>query len=348
MSDPTPGPAGRNRIVISLEDSQQPSPRPQQVQPLASPNAPRGYVAPTPAPAKSRSRVKKALAVLLVLILLGGVALGAGGFLYWRSFQSTPVYSLALLADAAQRGDTATFNELVDTDKISDNFVPQVTEKLNAKFGGLIPPVIKAVADKLIPQFLPGVKTQVREQLNQKVKDAGADSKDYPFALLALGLKWKTTVTEKGDTATAILTVKDQPLELTLQRAADDRWKIVGAKDDALADKIAEQVFKKLPALAKDKDGGGLLDEVEKRLPGLNDLRDQLPDAVRDQLPDTNRMKKDAEEKIKRELEERLRKQLPPELRDKLPLGNSNAPPPPKPPPPAKPKPPKPEPRVEP
>jgi hypothetical protein len=346
----------RNRIVISLDDEQPPARPPQQVQPLPAPG--QKYAAPnftTQPLAKPRSRVKKVLGVLLALILLGAVALGAGGFWYWRNLQSKPVYTLALLADAAQRGDTATFNQLVDVDKVTDNFVPQVTEKVNAQYGGVLTGPLKIIVDKLIPQFLPGVKAQVREQLNQKVKEAGADAKDYPFALLALGLNWKTSVTENGDTAQASLTIKDRPVELTLQKTGET-WKVVGAKDDALADKIAQQVIKKIPAPnVENKDGGGILDqlpdEIRKRIPGsLGELKDQLPEGVKDKLPDGEQLKKEAEERIRKEIEERIKQNVPPELRDKLPLGGDNPKPQPKPSakPPAPNKPPKPENNVEP
>ena len=336
----------RTRIVINLDDESQP--QPQQVQPLPSPNAPRRNYAPmsqTPA-VKPKSRVKRVLGVLAILLLVSVIALGAGGFLYWRNFQSTPAYSLALLADAAQRGDTATFNQLVDTDKVTDSFVPQVTEKLSERYGGVLVGPLKTIVDKLIPQFLPGVKAQVREQLNQKVKEAGASSKDYPFPLLALGMKWKASITENGDTAQASLTLKDRPVELTLQRKGDT-WQIVGAKDDALAEKIAEQVAKKIPAQNPAKDGGGILDqipdEIRKRLPGsLGELKDQLPDGLKDQLPDPDKLEKDAAERIRRELEERIKQNIPPELRDKLPLGDSKPQPKPTVKPPAQTKPPAP------
>jgi hypothetical protein len=341
----------RNRIVISLDDEGQP--QPQQVRPLSPPNAPRGSyglpVGQTPA-AKPKGRVKRVLGMLMLLLLLGAIALGAGGFFYWRSFQTTPAYSLALLADAAQRGDTATFNELVDTDKVAESFVPQVTEKLSERYGGALAGPIKGLVDKLIPQFLPGVKAQIREQLNQKVKEAGEGSKDYPFPLLALGLKWKASVTENGDTAQASLTLKDRPVELTLQRKGE-RWQVVGAKDDALAGKIAEQVAKKIPAQAPGKDGGGILDqlpdEIRKRIPGsLGELQDKLPPELKDKLPDPAKMEKEAAERIRKELEERIKQNVPPELRDKLPLGDGK--PQPKPTATAKPDKPKPENTVEP
>ena len=49
------------------------------------------------------------------------------GCLYWRSLRSTPQYSLALLVDAAKRGDNAAVDSLIDSDAVVDDFMPQVT-----------------------------------------------------------------------------------------------------------------------------------------------------------------------------------------------------------------------------
>ena len=72
-----------------------------------------------------RKAVWTSVVVVLVLGFVGGIA----GWLYWKSFEDTPQYSLALLFDAARRDDNAAVAELVDADAVVDSFVPQVTEK---------------------------------------------------------------------------------------------------------------------------------------------------------------------------------------------------------------------------
>ena len=352
MSEPNFGPPERKRIVINLDDAT-PQARPQPVQPLPGHaydagdygRGPRNAAAYQTPVAPTRSRAKRGVGVFAVVLLVGALALGVGGFFYWRSFQTTPAYSLALLVDAAQHGDTATFNSLIDVDKVAQNFVPQVTEKLSARYGGVLTGPVKLIVDGLIPQFLPNVKTQIREQLNQKVQEIGIKSKDYPFPLVALGTRWRTNITENGDMAQATVALKDRTVDLTLQRAGE-RWKVVGVKDDALAERIADQVAKKLPT-PDTTDVGGLLDQlpddIKKRLPDLGTLRNQLPEGLKNQLPNPEALKKQAEERIKKEIEARIRQTVPPVLRDQLPTNNSgNAmpkPAAPKPPAPPKPKP---------
>src|ERR1700681_3461722 len=57
-----------------------------------------------------RARLGLGLPLLIVavvlLLLIGGVV--GGGYLWWRHYQGSPAYSLALLAGASQRNDTAT------------------------------------------------------------------------------------------------------------------------------------------------------------------------------------------------------------------------------------------------
>ena len=92
--------------------------------------------------------------VLLAVLVIGGIA----GFVYWRNLKKTPQYSLALLVDAARRDDQKTIDELVDTDAVIDDFVPQITDKAVELYGrGLAPATIQKIAQAAAP-FLPALK----------------------------------------------------------------------------------------------------------------------------------------------------------------------------------------------
>src|ERR1051325_8252817 len=72
-------------------------------------------------------RVLVVIAVLIVLIIGG---LSVGGYLWWRRYQTTPVYSLALLVDATQLHDRQTIDAILDTDKIATDFVSQIRARV--------------------------------------------------------------------------------------------------------------------------------------------------------------------------------------------------------------------------
>ena len=61
-------------------------------------------------------------------------------YFYWRSLRSTPQYSVALLIDAARQDDKKAVGNLVDIDKVVDDFVPQITSSAVELYGRGLPP----------------------------------------------------------------------------------------------------------------------------------------------------------------------------------------------------------------
>ncbi len=80
-----------------------------------------------------------------------------GGYIWWISYKQKPAYSIALVVDAVQRNDMKTFDTLVDTDKVVDNFMPQFTDTATGKFASLIPSGIRKQVETMIPLVLPAV-----------------------------------------------------------------------------------------------------------------------------------------------------------------------------------------------
>src|SRR6267378_4014292 len=145
----------RNRIVIELENDKQAS---RKVETAFS------------APKSKRSLLGKVLMFIGGLLVLIMLCVVAGGYFWWSSYKQKPDYSIALLVDAAQRNDMKTFDTLVDTDKVVENFMPQFTDTASGKFASLIPPGIRKQVETMIPQVLPAVKQQVHDQVAQQVK----------------------------------------------------------------------------------------------------------------------------------------------------------------------------------
>ena len=105
----------RNRIVIDLGQGQQRG------------EVPRGFAGES----RSRGGLRWVLLIIAVVLILfvGGIA--GGAYLWWHHYQSSPAYSLALLVDASQRNDTATVDSLLDTDKVTADFISQVRQRLS-------------------------------------------------------------------------------------------------------------------------------------------------------------------------------------------------------------------------
>lgn len=215
---------------------------------------------------KKGSRGARILLIVLLVIAALLLGLAIGFFFWWRSYKTSPAYSLALLVDAAQRNDAAGIDEIVDTNKVVENFAPQVTEQAAARFGTALTPAVRKQVESLVPKLIPRVQQKVREEVVRQVKEMGASAEGKPFFLIALSIPYLLDINEEGDTAKATGTQNERTIELTLQRNGE-RWKIVGVKDEQLAKRVVDDIAKDLPAV------GGQLEkdarkQIEKNLPG--------------------------------------------------------------------------------
>jgi hypothetical protein len=203
-----------------------------------------------PFAAPPRSRAGKVL-VILALILVVFVLLVAGGvFLWWQHYTTTPAYSLAVLIDAAQRNDMATVDSIVDTNQVVDNLALQVTDKAAGRYGGALSGVVRKQIESLAPKFSAAIKQNVRDTLAARVKEISASGNRKPFVVLAVGLPFVVHFEINGDAAKATTLVHDEQVELNLQRAGNG-WKVVAFRDDALVQRIIDQVIKELPVIGQ-------------------------------------------------------------------------------------------------
>ena len=195
-------------------------------------------------------KVFKILGVGLLFILIVGAL---GGYFYWRHLKTTPQYSLALLVDAARRDDQKTIDELIDTNAVIDDFVPQITDKAVEIYGrGVAPATINKLASVISP-FLPAIKERAKAELPNLIREKTQPFEKFPFWAIAIGANRYLDITQEGDKAFVKSKLPERPLELTLKRNGE-RWQVVAVKDEVLARKIAEKIGQDLISIAK-KDG---------------------------------------------------------------------------------------------
>jgi len=225
---------------------------------------------------KGRRTVLRVLAVIAVLGIMSFLLAAVAGYLYWRSLSNSPQYALALLVEAARTGDDKKVNEYVDVDAVVEDFVPQITDKAVEMYGRGLPPAVIKQAEIVAAPLIPVIKQRARAELPRLLREKTAKYKDVPFWALAIGAGRYLDVKTDGDRATVAGRSGDRELELRMKREGG-RWKIVGVKDDELAEKIASKIGQELIALARQA-GRTRIEDLGRSL-GLDGIGDLLKQA---------------------------------------------------------------------
>jgi hypothetical protein len=234
----------RNRIVINLDESQTPGRRRK-----------RG----------TRRGVGRLLLIIAVVLLLLGGGVVTGGYLWWRHYQNGPAYTLAILADAAQRNDTATVDGILDTDKVCDDFTTQVRQHAGGSVASAISSVWPTQPNSALLTLSPRLKQTVHDEMVKELQRLTEPAKGKPFILLALAMARFADIKEENNVAQVKVDIKDDHLQLTMLPATQPdgaRWRITAVQDDRLAKKIADDMTQNLPAAA----GTQIQDEIHKQM----------------------------------------------------------------------------------
>ncbi|HJU93633.1 MAG TPA: hypothetical protein VJ656_11915 [Pyrinomonadaceae bacterium] len=220
----------RKRIVIDLDAHK-------------GPHAGRGRTAGV-----RRRRWPKVLAILFGLFVVVIVVALVGGFVWWRHYQSTPTYTLTLMADAAQRNDLVEFQKQIDDEEIAKNMVASISQKAAGRYGLAINSSVQQQIDTVVPTLLPRIKQTIHDEVGKEIKEFSSASEPRSFLVLLFTVPSLVKVTMEGDTAKATTAISNRTIELTMKRNAD-RWKVTDFKDDVVAQRIVDSVMKELPAI---------------------------------------------------------------------------------------------------
>ncbi len=231
----------RNRIVIDLGQGQQRG------------EVPRGLAEES----KSRGGLRWILLIIAAVLVLFVAGIAGGAYLWWHHYQSSPAYSLALLVDASQRNDTAAVDSLLDTDKVTADFISQVRQRLS---GSLLNSRWSDQIDSAFSTLTPKLRETVHDQFLQELHRLTEPAAGKPFFIIALGIGQFADIKQENNLAQVKVNVRDDHLELTMQPNAD-LWRIVAVKDDKMAQLIADNVMKNLPP-----GRNGMQDEIRKQM----------------------------------------------------------------------------------
>lgn len=218
----------RNRIVINLDDRAQ---------------------AKTRATVGQQRRWPRVLAILGITALLLAVIAAAGIFFWWQHYQTKPAYSLALLIDAAQRNDTATVNQFLDTQKIVTSLTSQVTDSAAGRYGVELDPAARGRVAAFLTNPGPSVQQTIQEEMAKRMAELAQQSEGKPVWVVALTLPYVMKITTEGDVAQVVVTAPGRTAELTMARSGE-RWQVTSVKDDAVVKQIIDKVMANLPPVS--------------------------------------------------------------------------------------------------
>ena len=220
-------------------------------------------------PVQKRRRWPRVLAILALLILVGVVAVAAGGYFWWRHYQSTPSYAVTLLVDAAQRNDVAAFEKLINDDEVAKNMVAAVSQKAAGRYGYALNSSIQQRIDAAVPAFLPQVKQTIHDEVVKDLQTVAAKSERRPFIVLVVTVPRLLTVTTEGDAANVKAPLPDRTIELTMRREAGS-WRVTDVKDDLVVQRVVDSVMKELPAIGSVDQNSPLLKKPQRKKLGRN------------------------------------------------------------------------------
>ncbi len=201
-------------------------------------------------PVRKRRRWLRVLRILALLVLLVVVAAGVGGFLWWRHYQSTPVYSVVLLVDAAARSDVAEFQKHINEDEIAKNMVTPVSQKVAARYGYALNSSIQQQIDNQVPSLLVRLKDTIRNEVTAGMAFNASAPERWSFIQNLRRVPPLLTVKTEGDISKVTMPRGQLMTEVTMQRYADG-WKMTEFKDELAVQHIVDTVIKELPAIGK-------------------------------------------------------------------------------------------------
>jgi hypothetical protein len=176
-------------------------------------------------------------------------ALVVGGLVWWQYKKSSPEYSLALLADAAHKGDSAAVESFVNTDRIVGELVSHVP---GSESGIMLAPLGQVLGGGIsiaTPQLSSVLRPLITEQVTACARELSTQSEGKPFVLAVLAVSSVADVARSGDVAEVTIRSDEGVVKFRMERDGE-RWKIVSVSNEALVTRASAIIRNTWPVSA--------------------------------------------------------------------------------------------------
>ena len=201
----------------------------------------------------------------VVLLIVGLLTL----FAWWQYYKTTPTYALAALVNAVQENDAAAFDQVVDIDRVIDNFVTQGTPT-SAGISPEMTASLRKGLQMLSAQTMNGIRELVKAEIRKRTSELAGSSK-RPFMLTALAMPFAVDSKQTGNAVQVRVKGTDQ-VELVLENAYGTNWRIVSVRDEAIAPRVIDGIVKNFPTSDPHVDR-----EIRRQLQTLPETLQTLP-----------------------------------------------------------------------
>ncbi len=215
----------------------------------------------------SGTSTRRWLWLIPVALLIGGLLVC---FVWWQYYQTTPAYALALLVDAAQKGDRDAFDQVVDLDQVIDNFVAQSAPGAALGASTELVTSVRTRLQSLAPEASATIKEAVQEEIQKRTSELAGSAGARPFLVTALGMPFMSDIKQTGDRA-MVKVNRNGEVELVMERR-ENGWKVVSLRDQALAARVVQGIVKLLP-----RSGSPFEEQMRRQLETLPNAIPNLP-----------------------------------------------------------------------
>ncbi len=172
---------------------------------------------PSQAQARRKPRRWARILALVALFIVGAIVVAAvGGFLWWRNYQSKPHYSLALLMDAAEKGNMDEMAKYLDREEIVRNMMAKVSQKAVSRYGGLVSTAAQQKIEQSVTS-LPNLNQTIGIEVVSEIQSLAA-AQSQPFIHARRLWLPSRKITIEGDLAKASANFGDRTVDVTMRR----------------------------------------------------------------------------------------------------------------------------------